>query len=156
MKRVVLMFIASLWICSSVYSQGLTQNQKEKIASDITALFDKSIKAAESIDSKGISDFVDDTLKAGFIDNGILLNSFDEVMRGYKEAIKGIKSNKFSVSNKKITVLADNAALLTVSGNASTTLEDGRTLTSSFAWTFVYSKVNDNWKIIHSHMSTPR
>jgi hypothetical protein len=156
MKRVVLMIIASLGICSSVYSQKLTQKQKEKIASDITALFEKSIKSAESIDSKGIADFVDDALKAGFIDNGNFLHSFDEVMKGYTESIIGIKSQKLNVSNKKITVLADNAALLTASGNFSVALEDGRTLTGGFAWTFVYSKVNDNWKIVHSHMSTPR
>jgi len=156
MKRVVLMIIASLGICSSVYSQGLTKNQKEKIASEIAVDFEKNIKAAESFDVKGLTDCVNDTLKAGFIDNGIFFNSFDEVMKGFKEGIKGLKSQKFGISNKKITVLADNAALLIASGNFSVALEDGRTLTGGFAWTFVYSKVNDNWKIIHSHMSTPR
>jgi len=156
MKKVVLMILTYLVICSSVYSQGLTENQKEKIASEIAADFEKSTKAAENIDSNGIADFVDDTFKAGFIDNGIFMNSFDEVMRRYRGNIIGIKSQKISISNKKITVLADNAALLTVSGNASAALEDGRTFTGGFAWTFVYSKVNDNWKIIHSHMSTPR
>ena len=156
MKRIVLMMITSLVICSSVYSQGLTKNQKEKIASDITVLFEKNMKAGENIDSKGLANFVDDTLNAGFINNGNFLNSFDEVMKGYNEGIKGVKSLKYNISNKKITVLADNAALLTASGNASLTLEDGRIIPGSFAWTFVYSKVNGNWKIIHSHMSTPR
>jgi len=159
MKRVVLMIIAiiAFWgISSSLYSQGLTKNQKEKIASEITTDFEKNIKAAESLDAKGLTDCVNDSLKAGFIDNGIFLNSFDEVMKMFKENIKGVKSLKYNISNKKITVLANNAALLTASGNASLALEDGRTITSGFAWTFVYSKVNDNWKIIHTHMSTPR
>jgi hypothetical protein len=156
MKRVVLMIITSLGICSSVYSQGLTKNQKEKIASEITADFEKNLKAAEGFDAKGLTDCVNDDLKAGFINNGNFLNSFDEVMKGYEKEIIGIKSLKYSISNKRITVLADNAALLAVSGNASIALEDGRTLTGGFAWTFVYSMVNDNWKIIHTHMSTPR
>jgi hypothetical protein len=156
MKRVVLMMITSLWICSSVYSQGLTQNQKEKIAAEIALDFEKNIKASESFDAKGLTDCVNDTLKAGFINNGIFMNSFDEVMKGYQEGIKGVKSLKYSISNKKITVLADNAALLTVSGNVSLALEDGRTIKGDFAWTFVYSKVNNIWKIIHTHMSTPR
>ena len=159
MKRVILMIITiivCLGICSSAYPQGLTKNQKERIASEIAADFEKNIKAAEKFDIKGLTDCVNDTLKAGFIDNGNFLNSFDEVIKGYKENIKGIKSLKYSISNKKITVLADNAALLTASGSASLALEDGRTITGGFAWTFVYSKVNDNWKIIHSHMSTPR
>ena len=156
MKRVVLMIVTSLGISSSVYSQGLTNNQKEKIISEITVLFEKNVKAAENLDSKGISGSVNDTLKAGFIDNGQFFGSFEEVMKGFEVSIKGIKSQKFSISNKKITVLADNAALLTAHGNASVTLEDGRTLRVGFAWTFVYSKVSNNWKIIHSHMSSPK
>ena len=156
MKRVVLVIIASLGICSSVCSQELTKNQKEKIASEIAADFEKNIKASESFDAKGLTDCVNDTLKAGFINNGIFLNSFDEVMKDYERGINGIKSINYSISNKKITVLADNAALLTVSGNVSAALEDGRTITGGFAWTFVYSKVNNKWKIIHTHMSTPR
>ena len=159
MKKVALMtiaIIASIGICSSVYSQGLTKNQKEKITSEIAADFEKNIKASENLDAKGLFDCVNDTLKAGFIDNGIFMNSFDEVMKGYEKGIKGVKSLKYSISNKKIAVLANNAALLTVSGNVSLALEDGRIITGGFAWTFVYSKINDNWKIIHTHMSTPR
>jgi len=156
MKRVILMFIASLWICSSIYSQGLTQNQKEKIVSEIAADFEKNIKSSESFNAKGLTDCVSDTLKAGFINNGIFLNSFDEVMKNYDEGIRGVKSLKYSISNKRITVLADNAALLTASGNVSLVLEDGRIINGGFAWTFVYSKINGKWKIIHTHMSTPR
>ena len=156
MKKIVLMIITSLAICSSVYSQKLTSSQKEKITSEINALFDRNIKAAENLDSKGLSDCVNDTLKAGFINNGNFITSFDEVMKGYKEGIKGVESLKYSISNKKITVLADNVALLTASGKYSMVLEGGRTLTGGFAWTLVYSKIDDNWKIIHTNMSNPK
>ncbi|MDR0794657.1 MAG: nuclear transport factor 2 family protein [Tannerella sp.] len=156
MKRAVLVIITSLGICLSMYSQGLTNGQKGIITSEISEFFEEHMKAGENLDRNGLSGRVNDTLKAGFIDNGILLNSFDEVMRGFNEGIQGVKSLKYNISNKKITVLADNAALLTASGNTSLALEDGRTFTSGFAWTFVYSKVNDSWKVIHTHMSTPR
>ena len=150
------MLITFLWICPSVFSQVLTNSQKEKITSEISVFFEEHMKAGENLDGNGLSGRVSDTLKAGFIDNGIFLNSFDEVMRGFNEGMQGVKSLKYSISNKKITVLADNAALLTAFGNASLALEDGRIFTSGFAWTFVYSKVNDSWKVIHTHMSTPR
>lgn len=58
--------------------------------------------------------------------------------------------------NKKLTILSDKNVLLTASGNYSTTLDDGRILNGKFAWTIVYSKINDTWKVIHSHMSKPR
>ena len=114
MKKAVLIIfaiIASLEICSSVYSQELTGNQKEKIASEIAADFEKNIKAAESFDAKGLTDCVNDTLKAGFIENGIFSHSFDEVMKRYKEGIKGVKSLKYSISNKKITACLHNSRI---------------------------------------------
>jgi len=64
----------------------------------------------------------------------------------------GCKSQELTVINKKITVLGENTALLTASGDYSLYLEDGRTLTGKFAWTIVYSKINGQWKIVHSHM----
>jgi hypothetical protein len=131
MKRVILMVITSLGIYSSIYSQGLTNNQKEIITSQISDFFEEHMKAGENLDSNGLSSRVSDTLKAGFIDNGIFLNSFDEVMRGFNEGIQGVKFLKYSISNKKITVLADNVALLTASGNASLALEDGQYINSA-------------------------
>lgn len=144
--------ITSFCISLNGYSQELTTEQKGKITSEITMLFEKSIKAAETFDAKMLAETVDDSLRAGFIVNGQYFRSFDQVMDDFNEKIKGAKSQKLTVANKKITVLADNAASVTASGDYSMELEDGRTLTGRFAWTLVYSKVNRNWKIIHSHM----
>lgn len=144
--------IASFCISLNAYSQELTTEQKNKITSEITSLFEKSIKALENFDIRMLADNVDDSLKAGFIVNGQYLRSFEEVMADFKEKIKGCESQKMNVSNRKITVLGENAALITASGDYSMALEDGRTLTGRFAWTLVCSKVDGNWKIIHTHM----
>jgi len=61
---------------------------------------------------------------------------------------KNYKQNKFC-SN-------ENIALLTAHGTYSAKVIDGRILTGEFAWTFVYSKIKGNWKVIHSHMSNPK
>ncbi|WP_163176277.1 nuclear transport factor 2 family protein [Bacteroides sp. 51] len=144
--------ITSFCISLNAYSQELTAEQNEKITSEIATLFENSVKASESFDSELLADNVDDSLKAGFIINGHFFRSFDQVMNDFKEKIRGCKSQKMHVVNKKITVLADNAALVTASGNYSMALEDGRTLTGRFAWTLVFSKANGSWKIVHSHM----
>lgn len=142
--------IVSASICLNGQSQEMTHEQK--ITSEITTVFEKNIKAAENFEASMLADCVDDCLQAGFIISGQFFGSFDEVMKDFREKAKGCKSQKMNFSNKKITVLADNAALLTASGDYSLALEDGRILTGRFAWTIVYSKVNGNWKIIHSHM----
>ncbi len=145
--------IAFLAISINVSSQELTGSQKAKITAEITTLFEKSIKAGERLDISGITENVSDTLSAGFIDNGLYYQSFAVLMKGFREGIRGLKSQKMEVLDKKITVLSDNAVLLTASGNYSADIEDGRVITGKFAWSFVYSRINSNWKVIHTHMS---
>ena len=137
-------------------SQELTSVQKDKISSEINALFEKSIKSGENLDISAITGNVNDTLKTGFIDNGYYFSTFNEVIKGFNKGVKGCKSQKMEIINKKLTILSDKIVLLTAFGNYSATLDDGRILNGKFAWTFVYSKINDTWKVIHSHMSNPR
>lgn len=84
--------------------------------------------------------------------NGHYFRNFSGVMTDFEQKRKGCKSQTMNIVNKKITVLSDNAALLTASGSYSLALDDGRILTGKFAWTLVYSKMNEGWRIIHSHM----
>lgn len=148
----VILFIG---LSIDVSSQGLTNMQNDKITSEINAIFEKSIKEGEKLAVSEMFENVNDTLKTGFIDNGYYFSSFADVMKGFEVGIKGIESQKMSISEKRVTVLSDKVVLLTASGNYFTALKDGRNLNGKFAWTFVYSKFNDNWKIIHSHMSNP-
>lgn len=144
--------IMSCCICLNTYSQELTIEQKEKITSEIETVFAKSIEAAENLDAKLLADNVDDSFQAGFIISGRFFPLFKGVMDDFKGKAIGCKSQDLTVINKKITVLGENAALLTTSGDYSLYLEDGRTLTGKFTWTIVYSKINGQWKIVHSHM----
>ena len=136
-------------------SQELSSTLIERIENEITIVFDSSRKAGEKLDVEEISENVNDSLRAGFIDNGFYFRSFEELMVGFKSGIRGLESQKMEVDIQKITVLSENSVLLTASGDYSTKVVDGRILTGRFAWTFVYSKVGGHWKVIHSHMSNP-
>lgn len=144
--------IMSCCVGLNAYSQELTIEQKEKITSEIVTAFENSINAAENLDAKLLADCVDDSFQSGFIINGRFFPLFKGVMDDFNGKAIGCKSQELTVINKKITVLGENTALLTTSGDYSLYLEDGRTLTGKFAWTIVYSKINGQWKIVHSHM----
>lgn len=143
-------------VCEFSFSQDLSGRLIDKIENEITLTFDKSIKAGEKLDITEISENVNDSLKTGFIDNGIYFKSFDALMVGFKSGIQGLEYQKMNIDTKKITVLSENIALLTAHGTYSAKVIDGRILTGEFAWTFVYSKIKGNWKVIHSHMSNPK
>lgn len=156
MKKITVGLLSLMTLCNVLRAQEATNSQRQKITFEIDSLFTKSIKAAEAVDAFNISANVNDSLKTGFVDNGLYFDSFSTLMEGFKQGIKAIDSQKLDISNKKITVLSDNSVLLTASGNSTLNLSDGRVIYSKFSWTFVYLKISGAWKIIHSHMSNPR
>ena len=137
-------------------AQELTPKSVEGIKKEVSEIFAKSVEAGEKLDLIKISENVNDTPRAGFIDNGSYYKSFEELMSEFKSGTQGLENQKMKVETKKITILSDNYALLTAHGDYSAKLTDGRILDGTFAWTFVYSKLNGNWKVIHSHMSNAR
>jgi hypothetical protein len=156
MSKIVIGLFSLIFFCNVTNAQSVTDSQKQKIIAEIDNLFIKSIKAGETVNISAISENVNDSLKAGFIDNGIYFDFFSTVMDGFKKGVEGVDSQKMDIINKKITVLSDNSVLLTASGNSTLSLSDGRFIYGKFAWTFVYLKIDGTWKIIHSHMSNPR
>ncbi|NJK86026.1 MAG: nuclear transport factor 2 family protein [Bacteroidales bacterium] len=66
---------------------------------------------------------------------------------------RGISQQKISISEKKITVLSDKIALLTAHGTSKASLPDGREISVNFLWSFAFEKMDNQWKVIHSHQS---
>ena len=137
---------------SNLMGQTLSEELLEEIKSEINTHFEHSLVVGEILDLNKIIESVDDSKKAGFIENGIYYQQYNDLMAVFRERIQGIDSQKLSVVNRKITVLGQNSALLTASGTYTAKLNDGRSFSGDFAWTLVYAKVGDDWKIIHTHM----
>ena len=154
--RLILLGILIFGLQGLTFSQELSTMTTDKIENEISKIFEKSIESGEKLDVNGISENINDSLKTGFIDNGLYFKTFEELMVGFNSATQGLDYQKMNVDTKKITVLSDNYALLTAHGNYSAKVADGRILSGKFAWTFVYSKINEKWKVIHSHMSNPK
>jgi hypothetical protein len=157
MKQKIYSLILTGFLIFGMHGLSFSQTKKsiDEIKNEISKIFEKSIEAGEKLDIIGITENINDSLKTGFIDNGFYFHSFEELMFGFKSGIKGLEYQKMNIATKKITVLSDNHALLTTHGDFSAKVVDGRILTGKFAWTFVYSKINGKWKVIHSHMSNP-
>ena len=156
MRQKIYSIILTGFLTFGVHGFSYSQDLSSKLIREINQLFDKSIKAGEELDVTRISENVNDSLKTGFIDNGFYFKSFEELMVGFKSGIQGLEYQKMNIDTKKITVLSENSVLLTAHGNYSVKVVDGRILTGEFAWTFVYSKIKGEWKVIHSHMSNPK
>jgi hypothetical protein len=133
--------------------QNLTNQQKSKIEKQVDSIFQTMVKAAENPDYDKISKGVDDRYNAGFIVNGSYYAKYDSMINILKASLRSGTKQSITIQNKKITVLSDSIVLLTASGDTDVELNTGQSFHAKFLWSFVYEKVNNDWKVIQSHQS---
>lgn len=156
MKRIVLCLLSGLVIAVSVNAQALSEEETKMILNEVDAAFREGQKAGENLDADRLSERIDDSLNAGHIVNGVFFSSFDPIMQRVTSNMQGLNSLQYVINDKRITVLSKDAAILAVSGNTNAESDSGEKFSAAFAWTFIYRKVGDQWKVIHSHQSNPR
>ena len=133
--------------------QNLTIPQKIKIEKQVDSIFNAIVKAAENVDYDKISLGVDDRQNAGFIVNNLYYAKYDSLIHSLKSNLRSGLKQKINIQQKKITVLSNNIVLLTASGESRVESNTGQPLTIEFLWSFVYEKINNDWKVIQSHQS---
>ncbi len=131
--------------------QSITDAQRATIEDAVRTLTNEMISAAEQADIDSIIVNSNDSYHTGFISNGVFYPSVDSLGAAFRSS--HLREQKIEMSETRISVLAHNVAVLTAHGNLSATDTTGNTFESLFAWTFIYTKVNDDWKITHSHQS---
>ena len=72
----------------------------------------------------------------------------------YPEILKGTKSFKMKVENPVVQVLAEDAALIGFTALAELiTLDNKVSDVGTGAYTYVWKKIDGQWKIVHIHES---
>ena len=154
MHKKPLIFFLSLITCSFIIrAQELTEKQKKEITTELQTVFQDNIRTGENLDIQELTRAVDDRYKAGFITNGNYFPTFDSLMVGYRQNIRGISGQKINIHKKNITILAADLALISAVGKSQVYLITGGMFSVAIAWTFIYKKINNSWKVIYSHQS---
>lgn len=134
--------------------QTPSDKQTERIKKQVDSVFQKMVVFAEKLDFEAISTGVDDSHGAGFITNSRYYSRYITLVSDVKSNAQGVSKQAISITDKKTTVLSDRIVLMTVSGVAKAYINDGREISVNFHWSFVYEKIGNSWKVIHSHQST--
>jgi hypothetical protein len=156
MKKFVLILIAGFFTCfvnDCSTTQNLTSKQVSRIEQEIDSVFSIMVKAAENLDAEKLRQGVDDRYQAGFITNGVYYAQFDSLMTNFTSRSQGLLRQTISIQKKKTTVLSGSLAIVIACGETTVDAVDGRTFNAQFRWSFVYARINDQWKVIHSHQS---
>jgi hypothetical protein len=136
--------------------QDLTNQQKSVVEKEVHAIFQTMVKAADSLNYDKISTGVDDRYHAGFIAGGSYYDKYDDLVNVLKSRQQDGSTQNISVKQEKISVLSDRFAILTASGDSKVNPGSGSSYTIKFLWTFVYEKIDGEWKVIQSHQSGAR
>jgi len=155
-KTAVIFILAILGFNFQSHSQPLSPDLITSIEHEIDANFQKMVALAEKLDYDALNQGVDDYHKAGFLVNGNYYTDYATLISAVKLGAQGVSKQKLVLKDKKITVLNEQVALLTASGTSQVNLYDGREFTGDFYWSFVYEKINGEWKVIQSHQSRGR
>ena len=156
MKNNVLCLLTGLLVAASLHAQTLTEEKLKIICDEVDTAFRYGMKAGENLDADMLSENVDDNLNAGHIINGVFFGSFEPILQRVTSNMQDLYSLQYEIDEKRITVLSEDAAILAVSGKTKAESTSGQEFSTPFAWTFIYRKTGDQWKVIHSHQSNPR
>lgn len=137
-------------------AQPMSNLKKEQIEKQVDSIFHAMVKAAETLNYDEISKGVDDRRNAGFIVNRLYYPNYSSLIEQL-ELIKPEGAHQsITIENEKITVLSDRFVLLSATGKAQAEINTGQIFNSGFLWSFVYEKINNDWKVIQSHQSNTK
>jgi len=111
--------------------------------------------AAQELDAEGFFAFILDSAKGPVIQDGRLFASRAEALEVVKRGFEGVATVERVYESEDVTVISEEAALLTGKGTSTVTLVDGRSLSGPFAVSLVFVLRDGGWKVLHGHYSIP-
>ncbi|MDC0584295.1 nuclear transport factor 2 family protein [Bacteroidales bacterium] len=148
-----LLFLFTFGTIIHTNAQDLSISQGKAIENQVDDVFTQMLTLAEKLDYTALHKGVNDKYNAGFILNGKYYSAYQELEKTVNPSSNGVEGQKFTIDNKKISAVNKQVVLLTATGSAEVLLAGGRTIYINFNWSFVYKKIDGQWKVIHSHQS---
>jgi ketosteroid isomerase-like protein len=148
--------IAVLLLCSS-FSIGKEAAEPDyaKIEAQVKATYAQITKAAESVDAERLFRFVLDNDKGALIRNGRITLTCQEAFYNYKRNIVGIQRVSYKMDREYVTVVSPETAVMVAEGSFEATTTEGNTFGAPFAQTVIFVLRDNQWKVLHSHTSSP-
>ena len=150
----VLMFF--FFFIGNSMGQKLSDQQKLKAEAEVGAIFKNMVKLGEALDYDALSKGVDDQNHAGFIVNNGFYAKYDSLTNLFKGRAGGVSKQTIVFQKQKVTAITEDVVLVTANGDSTVELINGTQIPLKFYWTFVYQKIDGQWKVVQSHQSGSR
>lgn len=148
----ILIFIVIILTCHSNYGQ--TDKETKKIVEEIHAITQEYNQTWETINMLKVAEFHSDSSFRYYRNMKLSVGSNREFKQVYPQILKETKSFKIKVENPVVQVLTKDAALIGFTAVAELITLDNKVLDiGTGAYTYVWKKIDGQWKIVHIHES---
>lgn len=147
----ILIVIIGLCSCQQP-SVNLTNDQRDKITSEINELVDATFEAGNQKDLETVYTYFDDNTTG--VLTGTIIDSWPKHREEGIAFYKSLKDVKYSIIDSKIDVLSNDAVIVYGQYKFQATDTTGNQMTNSNGWTWVWNRKADKWKIVHVHVSS--
>ena len=145
-------FTVIILICHITFGQS--EKETKKIVEEILAITDKYNETWGTINMFKVAGFHSDSSFRYYRNMKLSVGSNEEFKKVYPQILKGTKRFTMKVEDPVVQVLAKDAALIGFTAIAELiTLDDKVLDIGTGAYTYVWKKIDGQWKIVHIHES---
>lgn len=150
--KIIAIFAFMLLAFHFAYGQNTKENQK--IAEEILSITEKYNQTWETLNMENVAKFHSDSSFRYYRNMKLAVGSNEEFKKMFPEYMKEAKSWKIKVSDPVVQVLSKNAAVIGFTGVAELiTINNEVSDAGTGAYTYIWQKINDQWKLVHIHES---
>jgi uncharacterized protein (TIGR02246 family) len=160
MKKLMLLasLIASMCLTANLMAADPAQNPSAKgedIVATINALMDQVSRTAETLDAQKTVAILTDAPDAVFF---FCSKPYSKaaLAKALAEIYGTLTSMKINMTKTQVTVLGPDAAVWTATGTTSSVGKSGETFEESLTETWIWKKIDGQWRVIHYHESVAR
>ena len=133
---------------------GQSEKETKKIVEEILSITDKYNETWGTINMFKVAGFHSDSSFRYYRNMKLSVGSNEEFKKVYPQILKGTKRFTMKVEDPVVQVLAKDAALIGFTAIAELiTLDDKVLDIGTGAYTYVWKKIDGQWKIVHIHES---
>jgi hypothetical protein len=134
-------------------NQNLTKPKMAAVESEVLAVHEQMIKAAEALDTEKMFQYILDSEET-VIQNNDRIENRQQAMQSVSKSFEGVRKLQYHIKQRQVTVLSPTMAEMTVKGKSVMITDDNRVFTTPFSQTLRFVLTDGEWKIQYAHHVT--
>ena len=143
------------WFLSVHVAYSQSHEETQKITNEIIAITEKYNQTWETLNMNDVAKFHSDSSFRYYRNMKSSVASNDDFRKKMPLYLKEVKKWTLTVNNYSVQVLSKDVAIISFTGVAELVNMDNKISDEGTgAYTYIWKKVNDQWKLVHIHECT--